>query len=159
MGLACFYVSQIHMEAAMTIRAAVLLALISSVVTPLQAQDIRYASSSVRVRAEASAESAVVGTIAAGNRVSVRACAVDWCWVEHGKKTGYVSARYLSATPPFEKGNGKGYKNTKGTWVPSPKFSSTPPAGASARCRDGTYSFSQSRRGTCSNHGGVSLWL
>lgn len=33
------------------------------------------------------------------------------------------------------------------------------PSGASAICRDGTYSFSQSRRGTCSHHGGVAKWL
>ena len=37
--------------------------------------------------------------------------------------------------------------------------SSQVPAGASARCRDGTYSFSQSRQGTCSHHGGVAEWL
>lgn len=29
---------------------------------------------------------------------------------------------------------------------------------ASALCRDGTYSYSRSRRGTCSWHGGVSVW-
>lgn len=34
-----------------------------------------------------------------------------------------------------------------------------PPAGATAECWDGTYSFSQSRRGTCSHHGGVKRWL
>lgn len=33
------------------------------------------------------------------------------------------------------------------------------PAGATARCRDGTYSFSQHRAGTCSHHGGVAAWL
>jgi hypothetical protein len=33
------------------------------------------------------------------------------------------------------------------------------PAGASAQCRDGTYSFSQHRQGTCSHHGGVGNWL
>jgi hypothetical protein len=33
------------------------------------------------------------------------------------------------------------------------------PPGASARCADGTYSFSASRRGTCSHHGGVAEWL
>jgi F0F1-type ATP synthase membrane subunit b/b' len=32
------------------------------------------------------------------------------------------------------------------------------PAGATARCRDGTYSYSASRRGTCSHHGGVAVW-
>jgi hypothetical protein len=33
------------------------------------------------------------------------------------------------------------------------------PQGATALCRDGTYSFSQHRSGTCSHHGGVSKWL
>jgi hypothetical protein len=33
------------------------------------------------------------------------------------------------------------------------------PSGASARCRDGTYSYSRNRRGTCSHHGGVAQWL
>jgi len=33
------------------------------------------------------------------------------------------------------------------------------PAGASAKCRDGTYSFSEHHRGTCSHHGGVASWL
>ncbi len=31
-------------------------------------------------------------------------------------------------------------------------------SGASAKCRDGTLSYSQNRRGTCSHHGGVSIW-
>jgi hypothetical protein len=35
----------------------------------------------------------------------------------------------------------------------------TAPAGASALCRDGSYSFSAHRRGTCSHHGGVAQWL
>src|SRR5262249_35136753 len=35
----------------------------------------------------------------------------------------------------------------------------THPPGASAICRDGTFSFSQNRRGTCSHHGGVARWL
>ncbi|WP_078897197.1 DUF3761 domain-containing protein [Streptomyces rimosus] len=33
------------------------------------------------------------------------------------------------------------------------------PAGASALCNDGTYSYSQHRRGTCSHHHGVATWL
>jgi len=32
------------------------------------------------------------------------------------------------------------------------------PAGATARCKDGTYSFSKHRRGTCLHHGGVAEW-
>ena len=34
-----------------------------------------------------------------------------------------------------------------------------PPRGATAVCADGTYSFSQTRSGTCSHHGGVGRWL
>src|SRR6476659_412742 len=33
------------------------------------------------------------------------------------------------------------------------------PPGATALCRDGTYSYSKHRSGTCSHHGGVKRWL
>ncbi len=53
------------------------------------------------------------------------------------------------------------YTNTAGNEVHAPAYShdGSVPAGASAKCADGTYSFSQSRRGTCSGHGGVAQWL
>ena len=53
------------------------------------------------------------------------------------------------------------YININGNKVPSPTYSEdgNVPAGASAQCRDGTYSFSENRRGTCSGHGGVASWL
>lgn len=50
------------------------------------------------------------------------------------------------------------YTNSDGEKVHSPAYAPSIPAGASAKCRDGTYSFSHSRRGTCSHHGGVSVW-
>jgi hypothetical protein len=33
------------------------------------------------------------------------------------------------------------------------------PAGATAKCKDGTYSMSKTRSGSCSKHGGVDQWL
>jgi hypothetical protein len=36
---------------------------------------------------------------------------------------------------------------------------STDPTGATAKCKDGTYSKSTHKAGTCSNHGGVAQWL
>ena len=53
------------------------------------------------------------------------------------------------------------YENSRGQCVrrPTRPSNNRPPAGATARCRDGTYSFSRSRRGTCSHHGGVAAWL
>jgi Protein of unknown function (DUF3761) len=49
------------------------------------------------------------------------------------------------------------YVNKFGNVVHSPSHSKTgiPPTGASAKCGDGTYSFSQHARGTCSHHGGI----
>jgi len=54
---------------------------------------------------------------------------------------------------------GRHYTNAYGRRVQSPRYSRSVPAGATAQCNDGTYSFSQSRRGTCSHHGGVRTWL
>ena len=65
-----------------------------------------------------------------------------------------------TAAPQQNCPNG-GYTNSSGNYVCSPY---TPPgggapAGATAKCNDGTYSFSQHRSGTCSGHGGVATWL
>ena len=51
------------------------------------------------------------------------------------------------------------YRNTEGRRVHSPVFRKSIPAGATARCGDGSYSFSRNHRGTCSHHGGVAQWL
>jgi len=51
------------------------------------------------------------------------------------------------------------YANRDGQRVQSPTHSKTVPTGATAQCRDGSYSFSQHHQGTCSHHGGVSKWL
>lgn len=56
--------------------------------------------------------------------------------------------------------NDRYYTNSDGNEVHSPAYSDngSVPAGASAQCSDGTYSFSQHRSGTCSHHGGVAVW-
>jgi hypothetical protein len=53
------------------------------------------------------------------------------------------------------------YVNKDGVVVhdPAHTVSGAAPAGASAQCRDGSYSFSLHHSGTCSHHGGVSRWL
>jgi hypothetical protein len=47
------------------------------------------------------------------------------------------------------------YTNVSGHRVHRPVFSATKPVGATAHCADGTWSFSEHARGTCSQHGGV----
>ena len=51
------------------------------------------------------------------------------------------------------------YVNSDGQCIHDPNSSATAPAGATAQCEDGTYSFSTHQSGTCSGHGGVSRWL
>ena len=48
------------------------------------------------------------------------------------------------------------YKNTRGHCVRRP---SRDPIGATAKCADGTYSYSEHASGTCSYHGGVARWI
>jgi hypothetical protein len=51
------------------------------------------------------------------------------------------------------------YRNSSGNCVHRPEQAPARPAGATPKCSDGAYSFSQHRQGTCSGHGGVAQWL
>jgi uncharacterized protein YraI len=138
-----------------------------------------YATTALRVREAPSADAGVVGTIPRGGAVAVGACSARWCEVATGALEGHAARRYLTTQPAGVRsrisyrapsraggagigiGSGWGYVNSAGVHVPSPTFTQDgrTPEGASARCRDGSYSFSMSRRGTCSHHGGVARWL
>jgi len=95
----------------------------------------------------------------------------DALLIAYKGKIGYVSSKYLKSYVPvrevyksnsYEKphsGEIKYYRNSNGDKVQSPTYYNSPPPGATALCRDGTYSFSKNRRGTCSHHGGVAKWL
>jgi hypothetical protein len=48
------------------------------------------------------------------------------------------------------------YEDASGVCVRRP---SKDPRGATAKCRDGTYSYSRHASGTCSHHGGVARWI
>jgi len=77
----------------------------------------------------------------------------------HAASAAAVAASVASAAPQLvEDGH---YRNIDGAVVHSPAHTDTgaAPAGASAQCRDGSFSFSAHRRGTCSHHGGVARWL
>jgi len=76
--------------------------------------------------------------------------------------TQEASATQPAPTPEESKLLERGhYTNKEGKTVHSPAHSTSGdiPKGASAQCRDGTYSFSQHRSGTCSHHGGVAKWV
>ena len=79
--------------------------------------------------------------------------------IQTGQSNPLVSPPTQSDTQNLS--NDNYYVNSVGNTVHSPAYSTnnSVPVGATARCRDGTYSFSQSRSGTCSHHGGVGQWL
>ncbi|MBB5379288.1 hypothetical protein HNQ07_004803 [Deinococcus metalli] len=87
-----------------------------------------------------------------------------WCAVTAGTRHGYVSRSLLRfpapptpAPRPATPSSGT-YTNVDGQQIQRPVVADTRPSGASAQCRDGSYSFSMHRRGTCSHHGGVATW-
>lgn len=77
---------------------------------------------------------------------------------EHKEQAAAAKAEHEKAQQQSECPNGT-YENSAGNIVCKPYESPAQPAGATARCEDGTYSFSESRSGTCSHHGGVAVWL
>lgn len=121
-----------------------------------------YTTTTVHLRSGPSRAHSSLAVMPRGSPVQVQECSDGWCRVHFRRLRGHASERYLSRLLPVEPlYTGRGYYNSQGIWVPSPTHTpdGSPPDGASARCRDGTYSFSMSRRGTCSHHGGVARWL
>jgi len=70
-------------------------------------------------------------------------------------QVSHVGDSPTSSTVSASCGDGY-YRNVNNDCIRRP---SSNPTGASAKCKDGTYSYSQNRRGTCSHHGGVAAWL
>jgi hypothetical protein len=114
-----------------------------------------YARGRVKVRSGAGKTFAVVRTLSRGDAIVVAdADARGWtaAYATSGRRIGYV---YLPTTRlrPSPPASGDGDER------PSRHRQRSQPSGASAICRDGTYSYSAHRRGTCSHHGGVAQWL
>lgn len=51
------------------------------------------------------------------------------------------------------------YINSSGVKVHVPVQTTNAPATATAQCKDGSYSYSLHKRGTCNGHRGVKKWL
>ena len=120
-----------------------------------QQRETLYAHGQVNVRSGAGQSHGIVRTLSRGERVEVGAAdASGWApaYVS-GARIGYVyrASTRLRADPPTSRG-----ERTRGR---APQTARGAPSGATARCRDGTLSYSAHRRGTCSHHGGVAVWF
>jgi hypothetical protein len=124
---------------------------------------LAYTTTTLNLRDQPFTSGRVLAILAPGTQVRTYTCSQGWCsvTVPVNRRSGYVAQEYLTLVPPAAQPQGRGYVNSRGVWVPSPQRTpdNQAPPGATAHCQDGTYSFSQSRRGTCSHHGGVAEWL
>jgi hypothetical protein len=62
-------------------------------------------------------------------------------------------------TPNSNASSSSGNSKAPGVWRKIKVKVLTPPNGATAQCKDRTYSHSEHVSGTCANHGGVERWL
>ncbi|CAI2428217.1 Protein of uncharacterised function (DUF3761) [Serratia proteamaculans] len=76
----------------------------------------------------------------------------------HNSSHQHTTSSQSQSSDLIEQGE---YINSNGDEVHSPAHTKSGhvPDGATAKCRDDSYSFSQHHRGTCSRHGGVAEWL
>ena len=129
----------------------------------------RYVKTNLNLRYGPGTSYEVITVLPKGTTVTIEDdCDCKWVPVRYGKYIGYLRTSYLSkhhitqsvhrAKNSVGLSHKRYYTNSYGNRVQSPTYYNRRPAGATALCRDGTYSFSQSRRGTCSHHGGVAQW-
>lgn len=74
-------------------------------------------------------------------------------------KRGNANKAQCKASGSAQQATAKPVSMPKATTRATTTSSDTNPAGAIARCKDGTYSHAKSHRGACSHHGGVANWL
>ena len=136
-------------------------------------QSYKYASANLNLRSGPESFYPVLAIIPEGTSIEMAEnCDCSWIKVHYQGNIGFVSLKYLTSQPLVNKqtpttsrfkgkesSKKKYYTNSSGERVQSPTYYNSVPTGATALCRDGTYSFSRSRRGTCSHHGGVARWL
>lgn len=121
----------------------------------------RTAKVNLNFRNSNSTSSKVLDVIPQGASFQLLAnCADGWCLVSYKGQTGYVHKDFLwDKQPSTQSGySGRTYASAR-SWNSPTVRQFSHPAGATARCVDGTYSYSQHRQGTCSHHGGVAQWL
>lgn len=114
----------------------------------------------LNLRNAADITSSVIDVIPSGKEVTVLGSNnASWSLVVYNCNIGWARSTYLRSNYDNPSGSVTYYINSNGYRVQSPTRYSSAPRGATARCVDGTYSFSKNRRGACSHHGGVAEWL
>ena len=134
------------------------------------AAQTHYTNTNLNLREGPGTTYRVITTLPKGTNITINAdCSENWVYVEYDGYSGYLRTSYLSKKNHHQSlkqseitlvdyVSKRYYTNTYGNRVQCPTYYCSVPTNATAVCCDGTYSFSQSRRGTCSHHGGVAEW-
>jgi uncharacterized protein YgiM (DUF1202 family) len=141
----------------------IFLVILVSIVCGFSQSTIKYTTANLNLRTNTNTNCKIITVIPKGTKVTIeKDCDCEWILVSYKNHLGYLSSKYLTkekVEQAYPTSAVRYYTNTYGERVQSPTHYNTIPAGATAICRDGTYSFSRNRRGTCSHHGGVAKWL
>lgn len=125
-------------------------------VSTLPRDTVVYVVGTLRVRQQPAPNAKELALLAGGTSLRLHECHEGWCTVSIKKVRGYALEEYLTTQAPSSTTTvqrGRGFSGSPTTTVDR-----GPPAGATAKCRDGSYSFSRSRSGACSHHQGVAEW-
>lgn len=157
-----------------------LITLLSTALTFAQDNTTLYTTTSARVRACPYLTCTIIRTLPTGTSIDILDTeegsrvnsSLDWYKITFDGKTGYIHSSLTTERVPASAITTTTSRSTPTTpnsatsqpLTINPEVTVTPaapthPQGATALCRDGTYSYSQNRRGTCSHHGGVQQWL
>lgn len=112
-------------------------------------------------------EAKVIRKLPAGTNIEVVRQKGAWFYVSIDGRKGWMhgnTIRYENTEPDIKAEKKTSPEAPETTYSESPKVSQKTPeteidnSGATAKCRDGSLSYSEHRRGTCSHHGGVAVW-
>lgn len=145
----------------MKILSALFLILLFTVLA--SAQTATVIAENANLRGTASQSGKVVQMLPEGTTLEVIKQSGAWFLVQapdfagwiHGNAIRLVGGR-TNVSTSIPRTNPVRVRPSPSITKPSPVV--TQPTGATARCRDGTLSYSRNRRGTCSHHGGVAQW-
>lgn len=123
-------------------------------------------SESANLRETPDSNGTVIQELPEGSELRIVKQKSAWFFVKYGSQSGWVHGNTIKPADSKD-GSSKSLPDTTGaaplsrsTPAPraAPRIEKANPSGATARCGDGSLSFSASRRGTCSHHGGVAEW-
>lgn len=121
-------------------------------------------SENANLRTSPDTDGEVVSTVPKGDRIEVVKQSGAWFLVSYNGQTGWMhgnTIEYINSPSTTAESSTDGddsptiYQPVK---TKKPEVKQVNPSGATAKCRDGSLSYSGSRRGTCSHHGGVAVW-